>query len=68
MHVAAGAADLELEVRDPGPRRAGVDATGSGRGLVGLDERARLVGGQLVHGIRGDGFGVRATLPIRDSR
>ncbi len=68
VHVSAGAAGLALEVREPGPRRAGVDAPGSGRGLVGLDERARLVGGELVHGIRGDGFRVSATLPTRAGR
>ena len=68
VHVAAGAAGVDLEVKDPGPRRAATDATGSGRGLIGLEERARLVGGELVHGVQGDGFGVHATLPTRAIR
>lgn len=34
-----------------------------GQGLVGLDERLRLLGGRLVAGPGADGFSVRATLP-----
>ena len=33
---------------------------GSGHGLVGLDERVRLVGGALAYGADGDGFRVHA--------
>lgn len=68
VHVATGVAVLELEVTDPGPRRAAVDGSGSAHGLIGLGERARRVGGELAHGPRGDGFGVRATLPTRVGR
>ncbi|WP_108989094.1 sensor histidine kinase [Streptomyces coelicoflavus] len=46
------------------PRRAGSRAaTGSGAGLIGLDERVRLAGGTLRAGPRGNGFEVRARLP-----
>jgi signal transduction histidine kinase len=54
---------LELEVVDPGPRRA-VAAPRSGHGLTGLVERVRLLGGRVEHGARGDGFGVWAWLPV----
>jgi signal transduction histidine kinase len=60
--VTASGPTLELEVTDPGPGRAAV-ATGGGHGLVGLDERARLVGGVVSYGARGSGFRVHATLP-----
>ncbi|MBV7248209.1 histidine kinase [Streptomyces sp. MW-W600-10] len=36
-----------------------------GRGLIGLDERIRLVGGTLDHGPRDGGFTVAARLPHR---
>jgi signal transduction histidine kinase len=38
-------------------------ASGSGLGLIGLDERVRLAGGTLRAGPRGGGFEVRAELP-----
>jgi signal transduction histidine kinase len=48
---------------DPGPARAS-----GGTGLVGLDERVRLAGGALTHGPSGDGFAVRARLPLSGER
>ncbi|SDR72573.1 Signal transduction histidine kinase [Nocardioides scoriae] len=54
--------DLVVEVRDEGPA---VPDPGGGRGLVGMAERAALVGGRLV--VRRDddgGFAVRAQLPV----
>ena len=42
---------------------SGEGAGGGGRGLAGLAERARLVGGELTAGPAGDGFAVRAWLP-----
>ena len=57
---------LEIEVTDPGPSR---EPAGSiGHGLVGLDERVRLVGGRLTYGAVGGGFRVRATLPTGPGR
>ncbi|WP_228182761.1 sensor histidine kinase [Streptomyces anulatus] len=52
----------------PGGRGSGgpggrVSAGPGGRGLIGLDERVRLVGGTLDHGPRDGGFTVAARLP-----
>ena len=55
---------LRLEVRNPLRLGSAVSATpGSGLGLLGLTERAELIGGRLEH-LRSDGdFVVRAWLP-----
>jgi signal transduction histidine kinase len=55
---------LALEVVNaPGPGRE--DATGAGRGLVGMQERVRMYGGQLHVGPEADGgWAVRARLPV----
>jgi signal transduction histidine kinase len=55
---------IDLEVSDLGPRRMDAASLVSGHGLVGLDERARLVGGSVEYGAVGDGFRVHATLPV----
>jgi signal transduction histidine kinase len=54
---------IELEVRDEG---GGADEGGpaGGHGLVGMRERARLLGGSLVAGTVNGGFQVHAVLPI----
>jgi signal transduction histidine kinase len=57
---------LTIEVRNPAPVLAAGEPVipGSGTGLVGLAERARLSGGHLQHGLDEDGnFRVRAWLP-----
>jgi signal transduction histidine kinase len=55
---------LHLEVRDNGP---GTDAEASGHGIVGMRERAEMIGGTLSAGPgRGGGFAVRADLPISE--
>jgi signal transduction histidine kinase len=54
---------LRLEILDDGP--AAGAAEGTGRGLVGMSERAALVGGRLEAGPRvGGGYAVRAWLPL----
>ncbi len=70
-HAPGAAVDVELDysseallvrVRDNGP---GPDATGDGHGLLGMRERAAMVGGTLTVGRSpGGGFLVEAVLPI----
>ena len=56
--------ELGVEVRNPVRVGPAVTATpGAGLGLVGLTERAALVGGLLEHGTSGGDFVVRARLP-----
>jgi signal transduction histidine kinase len=55
-------AGLEIEVLDDG---AGNGGPGGGRGIVGMRERAVLLGGELSAGPRpAGGFQVRARMPL----
>jgi len=60
--------ELQVEVLDDGRTAAAEgwdDSNGVGHGLVGMRERAGLVGGRLQAGPRpGGGFGIAATLPL----
>lgn len=57
-------AALVLEITDDG-RGAAADSDGAGHGLMGMRERASMVGGTLSAGPRpGGGFRVRAEVPL----
>jgi signal transduction histidine kinase len=57
-----GDASLELEVLDDG---SGTGAGGTGRGIIGMRERAALFGGELLaEPLPSGGFAVRARLPL----
>jgi signal transduction histidine kinase len=59
---------LELVIADDGPggRPVGPPSAGSGHGLVGMRERAAVLGGQLSAGRgKAGGFLVHAVLPVR---
>jgi signal transduction histidine kinase len=61
--VRYGVRDVELEIADDG--RGGGNGSGSGSGLVGMRERAALVGGRVEAGpAAGGGYTVRARLPL----
>jgi len=63
---------VELTVRnsvrpiEPGPANAAVEPRG--HGIIGMRERAQLVGGHLDAGLRGPEFVVHAQLPIAGGR
>jgi signal transduction histidine kinase len=77
-HAEAGSATVALRLsegtllvevtddgRGDGGRGTGAGPAGAGLGLVGMRERAELVGGQLTAGPRpAGGFAVRARLPV----
>jgi signal transduction histidine kinase len=54
----------ELEVTDSGGRPGPLAASGGGYGLVGMRERAELIGGTLDAGPAGEGFGVLLRVPL----
>jgi signal transduction histidine kinase len=62
VRVRRTADEVELEVVDDG---AGPAGNGRGQGLIGMRERATLLGGEVEAGPQpGGGFRVRATLPL----
>jgi len=67
VSIGYGPGGLELLVTDDGrgPRDRD-NAEGDGRGIIGMRERAQLLGGELTAGPRpGGGFQVRARLPLQ---
>ena len=66
VHLRVRGGTLELLVRDDG---TGVGIPRSGNGLRGMRERAEVLGGSLHAGpVEGNGFEVRAELPLQDPR
>ncbi|NUP43099.1 MAG: sensor histidine kinase [Streptomyces sp.] len=66
LRLAYRPAEVELEFRDFGARGAvdnSLGASGSGYGLVGMRERAELLGGALDAGPAEEGFVVRLRVP-----
>jgi signal transduction histidine kinase len=65
VHVGYRADGLAIEVVDDGPAGSAPDRSdGGGHGLVGMRERASLIGGSLQAGPRpGGGYAVTALLP-----
>lgn len=66
VNVAVGAGQANLEVRDNGQGSASSFTGGGGHGVVGMAERARLLGGEASAGPArsGPGWRVRAELPV----
>lgn len=62
VSLEVGTESVHIEVTDAGPPR--VRAAAPGHGLVGMRERVALYGGRLDTRGEGDGFTVRATLPL----
>lgn len=57
--------DLLVEVDDDGPALRSSRTPGSGKGIIGMSERAQALGGSLQAGPRPDGgYSVRARLPL----
>jgi len=65
--VRYGAEDLELEVRDDGVGTSSSD--GLGHGLVGIQERVKIYGGEMSAGAGSKGgFVLTARLPLEGQR
>jgi signal transduction histidine kinase len=58
---------LLVEVVNEAPRVPTMRSDGTGRGLVGMRERAALHGGEVTAGACSTGWRVAARLPVRDS-
>jgi signal transduction histidine kinase len=63
VQIRYGLRELELEVRDDG--RGATASDGLGHGLVGIGERVKLFGGDMLAGpLSAGGFALRAWLPL----
>jgi signal transduction histidine kinase len=68
VHLSYEPDELRIEVLDDGPATPAA-SDGSGRGLIGMQQRASQVGGRLEAGPRlGGGYAVRAWLPLTPER
>jgi signal transduction histidine kinase len=66
VELAYRADALELSVANPLPRGRANNASGGGHGVIGMRERAALLGGSLEAGPRDGGFQLKARLPFSD--
>ncbi|MFG2980752.1 sensor histidine kinase [Streptomyces sp. NPDC048258] len=66
VRVARAAGLLTVAVDSPYGERPGPRAPGSGAGLIGMRERAELLGGEFTAGRAGRVWRVRATLPAEE--
>jgi signal transduction histidine kinase len=68
VDLSADIDELRICVSDRGGETAqAISGLGTGRGLIGMRQRLELVGGRLLQAGRdGDGFRVRAVIPLRD--
>jgi signal transduction histidine kinase len=59
---------LELEIENDGRNDGNGGASGDGQGLIGMQQRVELYGGQLAFGPRpgAPGYRVQATLPLTE--
>jgi signal transduction histidine kinase len=65
VHVRYADDAVEVVVRDSGQEATDMRLAGGGHGLIGMEERVRVYGGELHAGRRPDGgFEVRARLPL----
>jgi signal transduction histidine kinase len=65
VRVSYGDGDLTVQIDDDGGGSMAVSTAGSGKGIMGMRERAAALGGELEAGPRpGGGFRVRARLPL----
>jgi signal transduction histidine kinase len=59
--------DLRLAITNRAPRRAGT-RTGGGHGLVGMQQRIAVLGGELESGVRGGTWRLAAAIPLETRR
>lgn len=66
LTICRDVAGVRIEVIDHGPRLPLATSGGSGRGLVGMAERAQAYGGSVSSGPSQDGWRVRVDLPWQE--
>ncbi len=65
VSLSCTATHLEVSVVDDGSGHPPERTSGGGRGIIGMTERAKVLGGHLTAGpVDGGGFRVRASLPL----
>ncbi|PBC60682.1 two-component sensor histidine kinase [Streptomyces sp. Tue6028] len=64
MHLDYGESEVTLDVRDSGGPAGDLSGSGAGYGLLGMRERAELLGGSLEAGPEEEGFVVTLRVPV----